>query len=60
MSFDSFAEFAAMGGHGSYVWSAYALALGVVIFIIMGPLRRRRRFLAEHAARLRRSGHGPP
>ena len=48
-----------MGGHGSYVWSAYALALGVVIFIIVGPLRRRRRFLAEHAARLRRGGHGP-
>lgn len=48
-----------MGGHGGYVWSAYALALGVIIFIIMGPLRRRRRFLAEYAARLRRSGHGP-
>ena len=59
MSFDSFADFVAMGGHGTYVWTAYALALGVVTFIIASPIRRRRRFLAEHAARLKRSGQGP-
>lgn len=56
MSFDSLQAFVAMDGHGGYVWSSYALALGVVVFIIVTPLRRRRRFLAEQASRLRRSG----
>ena len=63
MSFDSLAAFVAMDGHGGYVWSAYALALGVVLFIIVSPLRRRRRFLADQASRLKRSGAdraGPP
>jgi heme exporter protein D len=56
VSFDSLQAFLAMDGHGPYVWSAYALALGVVVFIIVSPLRRRRRFLAEQASRLKRSG----
>jgi heme exporter protein D len=56
MSFDSLADFVTMNGHGAYVWSSYALALGVVVLIIVAPLRRRRRFLAEQAARLRRGG----
>lgn len=56
MSFDSLQAFAAMDGHGGYVWSSYALALAVVVFIIVTPLRRRRRFLAEQASRLKRSG----
>lgn len=56
MSFDSLQDFIAMDGHGSYVWSSYALALGVLVFIIVTPLRRRRRFLAEQASRLKRSG----
>ena len=54
MSFDSFSDFLAMGGHGPYVWSVYAVALGVVLLIITGPLRRRRRFFREQAARARR------
>lgn len=58
MSFDSLQAFMAMEGHGGYVWSSYALALGVVVFIIVTPLRRRRRFLAEQASRLARSGAG--
>jgi heme exporter protein D len=56
VSFDSLQAFVAMDGHGGYVWSSYALALGVVVFIIGSPLRRRRRFLAEQASRLKRSG----
>lgn len=56
MSFDSLQAFIEMDGHGGYVWSCYALALGVVVFIIGSPLRRRRRFLAEQVSRLKRSG----
>lgn len=56
MSFDSLSDFVTMNGHGGYVWSAYALALGVVVLIIVAPLRRRRRFLAEQASRLKRGG----
>ena len=59
MSFESLGDFLAMNGHGGYVWSAYALALGVVVFIIVAPLRRRRRFLAEQASRLKRGGTEP-
>ena len=59
MSFDSFGDLLAMSGHGGYVWSSYALALGVVVLIIVAPLRRRRRFLAEQASRLKRGGTEP-
>lgn len=30
MSFDSFSEFLHMGGHGPFVWSAYAITLVVL------------------------------
>ncbi len=31
MYFQSWADFFAMGGHGPYVWSAYALVLASVV-----------------------------
>lgn len=39
-------EFLAMGGYGSYVWSAYALMMAVLVWNVVAPLaclRRRRR-----------------
>lgn len=53
-SFDSLDAFLAMGGHGFYVWLSYALALGVVVYNIVAPLARRRRFLAAQRGRIRR------
>lgn len=47
MQFDSLAELWAMGGHGPFVWSAYAIALMVLIGIVWAPWARRRRFLAQ-------------
>ena len=35
MAFSSFSEFLAMGNHGAFVWSAYAI---VVIFLILAHL----------------------
>ena len=41
MSFESFGDFLAMGHHGPYVWSAYAISLAVlalnVVLPILGP-----------------------
>jgi heme exporter protein D len=43
--FHSITEFLAMGGHGTYVWSAYGMALLVLVGLVAQPLRRRRAVL---------------
>lgn len=37
----SWADFAAMGGYGVYVWSAYGFAVFVLVVNVIIPLRRR-------------------
>lgn len=59
MSFESFAEFIDMGGHGSYVWLSYAIALAVVIVNIVSPLLQKRQIFSEQARRLRREKQNP-
>ncbi|MDP3845971.1 MAG: heme exporter protein CcmD [Pseudomonas sp.] len=54
MNFASFADFAAMGNHGVYVWSAYGISLLVLAFNVGVPLLAKRRYLQEQARRLRR------
>jgi heme exporter protein D len=54
MNFASFAEFAAMGNHGLYVWSAYGISLLVLALNVGGPLLAKRRYLQDEARRLRR------
>lgn len=54
MSFDSFADFIAMGSHGPYVWSAYGISLAVLVINVAAPLLARRRYLLDEARRLRR------
>ena len=56
MSFDSFADFLAMGRHGLFVWSAYGLFALVLLINIALPVLSRRRYLQEQARRLRREG----
>lgn len=46
MSFDSFAAFIEMGGHGPYVWGSYLVAILVVAYNVIAPIRERRRTLA--------------
>jgi len=53
MSFDSFTDFVAMGGHAAYVWPAYGLGLVVLAGLVAAPMRARRRFLAVEAERAR-------
>jgi heme exporter protein D len=55
VSFGSFAEFLAMGGHGLYVWMSYGAALIVVLFNVMSVRLRLRRF-HRYAVDLQRRG----
>lgn len=54
MSFDSFADFLAMGGHGLYVWSSYAIGLAVVLANVISPMMTRKRLITEQLRRIRR------
>lgn len=45
-------EFLSMGGYGAYVWTAYGIALAIVVWNLWVPHRARR--TALRAARLRR------
>ena len=47
MQFDSLTAMWEMGGHGAYVWSAYALAAVTLLAIVVLPLQRSRRVIAE-------------
>ncbi|WP_295939547.1 heme exporter protein CcmD [uncultured Xanthomonas sp.] len=46
--------FWAMGGYAVYVWSAYALALLVLLLDSLLPRRRQRRLLADIRAQVTR------
>ncbi|MBS7663029.1 heme exporter protein CcmD [Pseudomonas lalucatii] len=54
MSFASLSEFIAMGNHGTYVWSSYAISLAVLALNVALPILARRRYLQDEARRLRR------
>jgi heme exporter protein D len=54
MSFASFSEFLAMGTHGPFVWTCYAITLAVLALNVALPIVARRRFLQDEARRMRR------
>ena len=54
MSFESFADFLAMGKHGLYVWTSYGISLAVLALNVALPVLARRRYLQDEARRLRR------
>lgn len=58
MSFDTFADFLAMGGHGLYVWSSFALGAVILIGNLVLPLLARKRLQADLLRRLRREESG--
>lgn len=47
-------EFLAMGGHGPYVWSAYAITFVVLALNVLEPWVARQRLVSEEARRRRR------
>lgn len=54
MSFESFSDFIAMGGHGFYVWLSYAIALVVIVINIVNPAVQKKKVMSDLARRLRR------
>ena len=54
MYFDSLQAALLMDGHGAYVWSAYAITLTVLFYLITAPRRRRRSLLRELGGEARR------
>ena len=54
MQFDSVSEAITMGGHGAYVWSAYAITLVVVGISLLRPwlaTRRLKRVIRQELSR---------
>lgn len=47
MQFDSLAALWQMGGHGPFVWSAYAIAFVIMLVLVILPLQRSHRIVSE-------------
>lgn len=47
MQFESLTALWQMGGHGAYVWSAYAITIFTLIAILVVPVQRSRRIARE-------------
>ncbi|NRB41694.1 MAG: heme exporter protein CcmD [Pseudomonadales bacterium] len=47
MQFNSLQELWFMGGHGSYVWSAFAITATVVLGLVLQPILKRRKVFAD-------------
>lgn len=47
MYFESVHAVLTMDGHGGFVWSAYAVTCGVVVWLLVAPMLRRTRTLRD-------------
>lgn len=45
--FESFAAFMYMDGHGVFVWAAYAIVFGILIFLTASPLIQKKNLLKQ-------------
>ena len=54
MYFETFDSLVQMGGHGPYVWTCYLIALLVVSYNLVSPLRARKRAMDAIRRRIRR------
>ena len=54
MIFSGFDDLLRMGGHGPYVWASYGVTLAVILWLVISPLLRHRRLLADLARQQRR------
>jgi heme exporter protein D len=55
VQFDSFSAALEMGGHGGYVWAVAVVTLFVVVYLLVAPILRSRRFMQEQRGVLRRA-----
>ncbi|MEZ5504757.1 MAG: heme exporter protein CcmD [Gammaproteobacteria bacterium] len=54
MAFETFADFIAMGKHGPFVWSAYAISAFIILANILAPIQRRRALVNEIKRKIKR------
>jgi heme exporter protein D len=47
VSFETWGDFIAMGGHGFYVWLSYGLSVAVVLGNVLATRSSRRRYMVE-------------
>ncbi len=52
--FDSRYEFLYMSGHGPYVWASYGVVAVVLVYLVIAPTWRKKRFMRGERARLQR------
>jgi heme exporter protein D len=55
MTFNSLAEFLAMGGYAFYVWTSYGLTLVVLLANIIIPIWQRKQLLRSLSLKQQRS-----
>jgi heme exporter protein D len=55
MYFDSLASAFTMDGHGLYVWTAYLVAIAVIVIMLIAPVLRRKRLLRVLAGEFKRA-----
>ncbi|CAK0773652.1 heme exporter protein D [Gammaproteobacteria bacterium] len=51
-------EFFQMGGYAFYVWTSYGLAVAILIFNLLSPLRQRHQIMRTLVRRLRHERSG--
>ncbi len=45
--FDTFADFMAMNGHGPFVWAAYAITFGALMYLLLSPVLQKKAFIRQ-------------
>ena len=55
MSFETFSDFLAMGGHGLYVWLCYGVGFTVFIIAFLQPILKRKEIVKELQQAIRRA-----
>ncbi len=45
--FDTINDWFVMAGHGPYVWGSYGVTLVVLLYLVVSPLRKRKRLIAQ-------------
>ncbi|MBL4827267.1 MAG: heme exporter protein CcmD [Spongiibacteraceae bacterium] len=54
MQFDSLSALIDMEGHGPFVWSVYIIALVILLWLMLSPWLKNKRFFSQESMRLRR------
>jgi len=52
--FDSFESLLYMQGHGVFVWPAYLVTIMLLLFMVISPLRRKKKILERLVGELKR------